>query len=341
MKVSLHNILLKSANSFLRKGIQPGHNGPYKDSETVIRANSHLAMLYLKCFEISGKGIYKKAATECLEVLFSKTARPHGYSFHHRNKKGKDKCNGLIGQAWCIEALMEGFRVLKDEKYKELAKEVFFLHEFNDKFGYWKRREIDGNILFYDKTFNHQLWFAACGSLIPEAEYQVKKFLDKLEDNISIHKNGKIRHLVFAKYSTPIYFVKDRKITRKYLGEKETGYHAFNLYALGLLKKAFPSHSFWKSKKFKKIIDYTFSKEHIIISQSNKYGFAYNPSGIEVAFFASVFELDKRIIQKSLEKQFKSHLNESFLMENRTSDPNNLSLRIYEAVRVNNMDLEI
>jgi hypothetical protein len=36
----------------------------------------------------------------------SKQARPFGWNFHHRDKKKKDRCNGVIGPAFSIMALM-------------------------------------------------------------------------------------------------------------------------------------------------------------------------------------------------------------------------------------------
>jgi hypothetical protein len=351
MKKNLYQLLLDSADQFLKRKWEPGHNGPYNDPETKVRANAHLTMLYLKCFQITKKSKYKEEAIKCLEYIQSEEARPCGFTFFHRNKKGKDKCNGLIGQAWTIEALMESAKVLKDNKYESLAREVFLLHWFSPVLGYWKRRDTSGKEIGFDKTFNHQLWFAAIGSLVSndpkdDVGKQVKRFMDLLESNISIHSNGKIRHLLWAPLLTPLYLLKDRKVSRYYLAEKEAGYHAFNLYALALLYQSFPNHSFWKSYKFLKIANYAISEEHLKVSEENKYGFAYNPSGIEQAFFTHVFkdyyENSSSLIKERVERQLKNHLDKKTgLMKKKTVDSNTLSLRIYEAVRLPNIKLDL
>ena len=79
---------------------------------------------------------------------------------------GKDFCNGLIGQSWSIEALMYAANYFDIPKILKIAKEVFLLHPFDEKSGLWRRTEVNGSFLSVDETFNHQLWFAASGSLI-------------------------------------------------------------------------------------------------------------------------------------------------------------------------------
>ena len=82
-----------------------GHNGPYNDSETPVRNKGHWLIIFSKCFELTGKQIYLDTVRKLAEYLVSKESRPYGYSFHHRLKEVKDKCNGLIGQAWTFAAL--------------------------------------------------------------------------------------------------------------------------------------------------------------------------------------------------------------------------------------------
>jgi len=358
MRLKLYKIIVKNTEKVLKKSFENSYfktnNGPYNDPETKVRAYSHWAITLLKAYEITKENKYKNAAKTFLDYLCSKEARPFGFTFYCRKNPKKDKCNGLIGQAWTIEALMQGYKVLKEEKYKKLARKVFLMHNFKKSCGYWKRREITGKKLFYDMTFNHQLWFAAIGSMISNDKNdrvgkQVNIFMDKLEKNISIHKNGLIRHLIFAKLISPLYLLKNKlvksKIDKLYLYNKEAGYHAFNLYALALLKERFPNHKLWQSKKFKKILEYAISKEHFVVSEKDKYGFPFNPSGIETAFFVYVFKEYfkgyKKIMKERLEKQFKNHLDkETFLMDKNTSDPNTLSARIYEAVHLPNLKLE-
>ena len=87
------------------KYLIPGHNGPYNDPETSVRNYGHWLITFSKCFELTGKQIYLEKVREFAEYLISKESHPFGFSFHHRLTGGKDKCNGLIGQAWRVGAL--------------------------------------------------------------------------------------------------------------------------------------------------------------------------------------------------------------------------------------------
>jgi len=351
MSIDINKLITSNADFFLENlyNLEPGHNGPYNDPETRVRLSSHLFLLFIKAHSVSEKDAYKKMADKCLEELLSDKARPFGYTFHLRNKKGKNRCDGLIGQAWVLEALTSAYDLIGSHNYRQLAEEVF-LHHKQTKTGYWKRCEITGQILSVDKTFNHQLWFAAAGAMISTSKddpigKQINRFMDNLDKNISIHKNGLIRHLIWPKITTPIHLIKSRK-TRKYLYNKEAGYHAFNLYALAILKERFPIHKFWSSKKFSKVLEYAISDEHLDLAEQNKYGFPYNPSGIELAYFIYIFRDKvknyKKIMKESLERQFKNHLDKRTLLMNRnTNDPTNLAARIYEASRLPNLEFDL
>ena len=197
LEIAENSIKLQNENgSFL-----PGHNGPYYDSETPVRNSGHWLITFSKCYKLTNKSKYKDKVYQIAEYLTTEDVRPGGNSFYHRNKKGKDKCNGLIGQAWTIEALVEAAKILESEKYSLIAEEVFFKHSFNKECGLWNCLEIDGQILPIDSTFNHQLWFAACALLIKskrsnEILRRIKKFIIMLPKNLTILENGMIFHQI-------------------------------------------------------------------------------------------------------------------------------------------------
>ena len=99
--------------------IKPGHNGPYKDVETEARNKSHWLITLIKAYDITHDTKYLNLARDLADYLISDEVRPHGFSFYHRSKDGKDKCNGLIGQAWTLEALAKASLVTENPKYTE------------------------------------------------------------------------------------------------------------------------------------------------------------------------------------------------------------------------------
>ncbi|RJP75613.1 MAG: hypothetical protein C4522_20615 [Desulfobacteraceae bacterium] len=297
-----------------------GHNGPYFDPGTLVRNYSHWLITYANCYKWTNDRHFLTNALHLADYLSSSESRPYNFSFHHRNKQGKDQCNGLIGQAWTFEALKEASTILEDDKYLQIAEDVFFLHRFDEKQGLWHCLEIDGRILPIDTAFNHQLWFAACSSLITSAQNtaimnRISRFLDCLDHNVTILPDGLIFHPIehlwekyFCRQFTPMkrlikttgYWlkaVKKMKLPEEQPGKdqiwqaahetlvyKSIGYHAFNMYAFAILKLQIPDHPFWETAAFQKSIDYMLSEDYKNKLNDNIYGYPYNPPGFELPF---------------------------------------------------------
>ena len=369
----LHNFIVELSHHALSNPDSyfiPGNNGPYQDPETPVRNYGHWLITFSKCFELTGEQIYLKKIKALAEYLVSDDARPCGYSFHHRNSSNRDKCNGLIGQAWTFESLACASSVLDDIKYAAVAEEVFFQHNFNENFGLWNRLEIDGEILSIDDTFNHQLWFAACAALLntprqEEISDRIFQFMDCLPQNLSVLENGLIYHPIerqlyqtgsgrsknfrlikFLKTSLSFLRAMDgttknsNQMYRENMIKKSIGYHQFNMYAFGMLKETLPDHPFWQSLEFDRSVDYLLSAEYKKGLSENKYGFPYNPPGFEVPFALSVFSdmTEDELIEISswyVNEQFKRCYNtETRMMEKNTEDPLTHTARIYEVTRL-------
>lgn len=185
-----------------------GNNGPHGDSETPVRNTSHFVLLFAQLFEETNNELYRRSAIDGFEYLSRSEVRPYGVTFHHRNNE-KDCCNGIVGQAWTIEALAEMATVLDMDEPVDIAEEVFLLHPFDYNLGLWKRVEIDGDILCFDSTLNHQIWFAAAGGLLTkhhdvdsEINRQVIRFLDRLDELVDVSEEGLIKggSLSFLEY---------------------------------------------------------------------------------------------------------------------------------------------
>ena len=186
--VQLHDILLQSSEAALglqaSSGAFPaGWNGPYHDPETPVRNTAHWLVSLLKAYAISGDVRLKDAAWRAANYLSSSETRPMRATFFCRTNPEKDFCNGLIGQAWTIEALVTAAEALEEPQYLDLAREVFLLHPFNQRTGLWRCVNVDGSYTQVDMTLNHQLLFAASGAMIESDTKgavggQVQRFLD-------------------------------------------------------------------------------------------------------------------------------------------------------------------
>ena len=358
---SLHEIIRNSATAGLSlldddTGSMPsGHNGPYNDTETPVRNTCHWSILFAKSYKIDGNFSFRIALEKISDYLKSEEIRPNGYTFWHRSNPNKNYCNSLIGQAWTIEALVTIADVLEQPELVKLAEKVFLMHPFDRQLGLWKQVEIDGRILGFDITFNHQLWFAAIGSTLAQygnekIQLQIDSFIKKLPNLISIYSSGLICHL----FTPRVLWLSDMKDAlrhayrytwskRNFLHYKAIGYHAFNLYALALLKEYYKNDLIWKNKKIQQILNYTKSSSYWQSLDNNQYAYPYNPPGIEVAYFLEKFLPDSQDVQRNcLIKQFKNTYDlETNMMNKSTNDPHTYAARLYEATRLPNLELNL
>ncbi|RKZ30302.1 agl cluster protein AglQ [bacterium] len=361
--MTLYDILVESASAgiaLLRDdgSMPPGHNGPYNDPETPIRNTAHWLITFAKAFEITSDVRFFDAVTGCAKYLISDETRPGGAAFFCRNNPEKDFSNGLIGQAWVFEALASATDLLDDNIYIEFAKEVYRLHKFEQDFGLWHILNVDGSFGPIDMTFNHQLWFAACAGLLLKPldgiGAQVRRFLDCLDNNFRIYKKGRIAHSIPKTAVSPgivgaLKSIKGRLTSsqedRIFEKDREIGYHAFNLYAFGMLAERFPEHDFWQSRKMKTIADYIEREEFINGIKTSRFGYPYNPPGFECAYaitaFPQYFDNPDSLIANWVSRQIeKCFDNDSSLMVLNSADSMTSAARIYEATRLPDISIE-
>lgn len=115
-----------------------GTNGPYFDIETPIRNTAHWCIAYTVLSSQKPQNAYEQAAHELLGFLMKTSAYNKNGVYVHRQKHGKDWSNGVIGQAWVLEALAISGRILKRDDAVEFARKVSFAFGFDDKVKAWK-----------------------------------------------------------------------------------------------------------------------------------------------------------------------------------------------------------
>lgn len=349
------SLILSVANKNLKNKTDknycpPGINGPYNDNETPVRNTGHWLITYTWLFEKTRDIKFKKAADKLHNYLLSGEVRPYGFTFHHRNTWHKDRCNGLIGQAWSIESLAVYGNSFIEKKAIKLAKNVFLMHPFDNTKSLWKRMEIDGKVLPIDSTLNHQIWFAATAALLKDKEVDrgVLKFMDRLESHMTLLDSGVIYHPIVSIYEKQmkptllkrIVFcskVDSKKVEKKMI-HKSYGYHMFNMYALSVLYRAYPKHSFWKSSKFRHAKKVVLSLYHRKNAFMNKFGLPYNPIGFEVPLVVNTFFKNSKIAKKTEDNWFDKQLNYTYnpkdkIFDKNNGDPITLTARIYELTR--------
>lgn len=354
-----------------------GHNGPWSDPETPVRNTGHWAITFLHSHDHTGESKYLNAAKSALEYLESDAARPYGATFHHRISDQKDGCNGLIGQAWSIEALVVAADHLNRPELAELASDVFLQHPFEWDLAAWHPVEIDGSVQPIDMTFNHQLWFAAAGGLLarhpnsdPKVGEQVRRYLDELESNLNVMDDGLVYHpfkpdFDVRKYGKILFEgVKAGTAHTMVLGvlqgligweggddasedsgwtEKAVGYHSFNLYAFALLHRVYPDHPIWATEKVDRTLSYATTESYVDRLDGNPYGYPYNCSGIEAPYALRAFDrISEADLSRWIERQFaRTYDRDANAMSRNNPDPTTLTARLYEATRLPDVTVDL
>ncbi len=346
------------------------HNGPYYDEETKVRLLSHYIIAYCKFSKVKDTERFNQLILSMAQELCDEKYRPDGYTFLCRMGNKKDKTNGVIGQAWVIEALVELYVYFGEGKYLDLAKRIFLMHPYDSKIGGWHCVSIEGKIMPCDMTFNHQLWFAAAGAMINAVDEtkEVRKclvqFMDKLESNLKTHRNGLIVHKLkpcnfVDKVKFDLKQIRDflrRKVDKPNMKYKEIGYHSFNLYGFALLKAYYGDHTFFESSKFKKAMLYSNTKEYFTglrnsmhgvdinsknMSQCNvkcnRYAYSYNVTGLEMVYIYKILGkynlLKEETVNSLFNEQLKYTYNKVKGSFDNTEDDVIVNARIYELLR--------
>lgn len=352
---------------YLEKGIISGVNGPYNDKETIIRNLSHLIVITaMEILLFSRKELIDKLV-DMGETLINMRQKNGSYILRINDKK--DQSNGVIGHAWVMEAFLYLYKVLGDEKYINIAMQIYSLHEFDSNLGLWRRPKIENFDDSIDYTLNHQLWFAAISAKVLEYSQNknmindFKQFFMNLEKNITIDSNGLICHSILIKENSintfKSYIKRYIDLIRRTLNKpsyyyKEVGYHIFNVAAFARLFLVFSDNEFWESNKFKKIIEKTNSKslyndmqisdtmldislKNTIKNKSEKklniYAFPYNVPGFEMCYINEVFKnrIDDNITKDYFLKQFELTYDESNRkLEKNCFDKVTINYRVYE-----------
>jgi hypothetical protein len=353
--ISIHDLILKSADAGLKLQSKDGSfpagcNGPYNDGETPTRNTGHWLIIFLKAFEISNEEKYKEVAYSCLKYLMSKKARPMNSAFWHRFNPKKDFSNGLMGQAWSIEALLFAYSFFKERSILQLAENVFLLNPYDKEKKAWKFVNVDGSINGFDVTYNHQLWFASVGLQLAEfgnkeISDQANHFVKNIENQIEYYPDGVIKHLpigflrtsFFQRLKSRYYQSKRNKNQKKYLRKKSIGYHGFNLYALCNIQRIQPNLPFFKTKEFKKSIDVIYTENFRDGLNNNKYSYQYNPVGIELLYAMQCFDqsgIDLSLIKRQIELCWNPEIN--LFNKDNPDDKATAAARLYEFYRLEN-----
>ncbi|WP_152663294.1 hypothetical protein [Halorubrum saccharovorum] len=370
-KISLHTLFERTATAGIELQRQdgsfpPGNNGPYRDNTTPIRNTSNWLKILSFVFSQTGDERFKIASNAAIEYLRQDDHRPHGYTYRCRTNKVKDSCNGVVGQANVIEAFGRAGNYLNRPELYDYAAEIYHLHPFNKHTGVWNRVEIDGKVLSIDRTFNHQLIFAAASSILANQigggiELDIRTFLDNLNANMATHSSGIVIHRLrpyiditsFKSiindrspelFLNPILHMKDTVMSREERKMKEMGYHSVNLYWLSNLKKRMPNHKVWSSLPIDNLLNVTRRAQYRTLARQRKGWFSNIPPGFQISQSLNILEdqPDRDEIREWVQMAIDKHYDRSSdLFNDNCDDGETFSGLLYQAIDISDIIIEI
>jgi hypothetical protein len=359
--MKLHDLLVQATESALRlqakDGSFPaGHNGPWNHADTPLRTTAHWAICILNTFSILKKGSYADSAARAGEYLLANEARPDGFSFFCRSSR--NRCNGLVGQAWVLEALLDLGLHSNDPRFWNTATDVVIKHPFNKRLCLWENLDVDGTPLGINRVLNQQIWFAVISYRLAlstgheEIMEKCLSFFDNLHRQARF-QNGVFDHLIYNHFNCQpldavagfaIRLVFDSFSKRFNRKEAGLGYLPFILHILALLFRANPGLPFWKNSGFIPAIKQAISflnSEVFGKAVDNRYLWSYNPVGFEIALAIESFGINSTVTTTQwVNEQLHRHFDfKHWRMDGATQDPNTLAARIYEATRLPDMEI--
>jgi hypothetical protein len=335
----------------------PGHAGPWGNAETPVRNTGHWLITFLKAREISGDERYAEAARRACDYLHGVEARPGGATFWHwhRREPPGGGPNGLIGQAWTLEALLAAADRLGHEASLALAARVARLHPFEADVGLWRAVEVDGRILRLNLTLNQQLWFAAMTGTVAARtgdavlSARVGRFLDRLPRHLRTDRAGLIGHVVATRglgRGRPrelVAVLRQAWRARWSPPDLPVGYHAFNLVALARLRGLSPDHECWRASVIGAAVRYARSAAYEDALATSRFAYGYNPVGFEVPFGVDGLEGMPAAEQArwATRQVARCYDFERAAMIRRAPDPLTLAARLYEATWLPDLPLQL
>lgn len=358
----MEKVARKNLPLFLKQGhATAGHNGPHGHIDTPVRNTAHYLVIYSYLYKQYKEQAFFDVCDVFYEYLKKKQSESNSGAIQCMLSDQFDHLNGLIGQAWVIEALIYYFEVFKDPEALEIAKTLFTTQHYDWDKHLWHRIELDGSDIGIDITSNHNVWFAGCSYKLAkycncqEIEAIIRDFLINGQHVIlNTYKNGLIVHPVVCDdpllhqkqwkeiirtMLSPIKFLYPKKLDKHYM---DYGYHIYDLYGYAILKQEYSDLPLYKSIEYQKAINLCSDLESLLRfnkvnqdSKTNVYFYPYNSPAFEWPYVAQTNGFISKENMKTLwDVQCKLMYDESTQMMSRNNpDIETWDARTYEIIR--------
>lgn len=315
-----------------------GNNGLYSERETNFRNMCHWILLLLDVQDDSLGELRNLWIEKAIQNLLDNAPERGVYPARCSNK---DSSNGLIGSAWILEGIVQIFlrgdiSQTQRDTICLIVNSLVSSYPWDERLAIWPNIvEPDGKLLGVDRTFNHQLWFAASnaevGEILGNAEAlaHANKFVSTLNSLMKLNFHGLVYHTlgIYPHFHRTLIKRIISSAYRSEMNTKEYGYHAFNLLGFIRLYKVFGGSEL--EGIIAKLLKPCLTEDFWQNQEGNSFGSTYNPVGIEVAVAASYFSNDDLVL-KGLNYHFKTHFDKDADVFFGGYDLPTLNARLYE-----------
>ena len=271
-----------------------GCNGPHLALESPVRNSAHVLYGLLVAYEVSGKSVYKATAERIFNWLFINCPYWKNGIYINRQKTKLDSCNGVIGNAWLIEALNKSKLHFKSN-VSELDENLSSQNKYDNKINAWRRFDPINKRYGVDYTLDHQVWLASALVAYDFRANEIVNFLNACnQEAMDVRECGRINHLFRDRRSLKGIYLNylyngDSSEKTAFRSEIEIGYQVYTIFPFARLHRLYEGHPLFKSKKFLKALKYV-DCNWAESALNNKYGVTYNSPGLELALIKSQFE---------------------------------------------------
>lgn len=330
----LANLIYLDDNTAFAPG---GQNGPHFALETPVRNTCHWLAAFAIGYRIRPSSRYLQAGTALYRWLVNDCVF-HKSGYYVVRQAGRDWCNGVIGNAWLIEALVRAGSYLQIEQARQTAEALYITNRFDAAVGAWHRYDPLNKKYSIDFTLDHQSWFACAASDLGKHS-EVEQFLSACQRGaFRVRQSGRIAHLYYAWNIRGIlfrmfFFYREHRIA-DFIAELEEGYQHYTLLPFARLFQRHSAHPFFKSEEFERAVRYV-GPAWLKAVATSRYGYQYNAPGFELPVIIGAFEAKAGLtwadMQIVLEQQMNlvGNKNQNLCAKN-NPDPLTLSARIYE-----------
>jgi hypothetical protein len=332
-----------------------GHNGPYKDLESPLRNTAHWLATFSIAWSLSGKREFRDIGNRLTNYLVRHGAHHFEGALLNRQKPGKDWCNGTIGYAWIIEALVRAGWYLERDDARDEALRLADLLPFDEPEGLWNTVDPIRRAPYIDGTYNHQSWLAAAlAELGGKPAKPVSRFLDaSVERHFGTETDGLIRHHTERGARGNINLSKIRSALSQKLDpgagararfnpriesrSRAVGYHLYVLFSLARLYRHSPEHALFASDSFREALRFAAEPAFRQELGRSPFSYDYNAPGFEYLLIVRAFgELEPALTLDVWEEAFEEQKRRTYCEEtglfSRASDPATVAARVYELV---------